>query len=398
MPARCRLAISVSHPIQHFVPFYRALAAQPGIALQVIYGAPIGLKPYFDAEMNTEIAWKMDMTGGYPHVFLEPDKADSEPSFFGLNSPKLAVALTAFAPDAVIIYGYTQMNNLRALGWCTANRVPAMMIGDSELLQPRSRSKEAARRLILPIILGRFSAYLSVGDHNQAFYRAFGAPADRIFRVPFTIDEHAFRAAAANRDVLRAETRSALGIDPDALVALFVGKLSDRKRPGDLLDAVNALSGRSGRAIHALFAGNGELLTGLKERAARDATPATFAGFVNVDRLPAIYAAADVLVHPSRADPHPLICSEAACIGLPMLLSDRIGAVGRTDIARPGENTEVFRVGDVERIATLLGELADDRARCHAMAQRSRAIFDQCDVRASVAGVLAALRHVGAAR
>lgn len=395
MSPPCRLAISVSHPIQHFVSFYRALAAHPAIELQVIYGAPIGLKPYFDAEMQTEIAWNMDMTSDYPHCFLDPDKADVEPSFFNLNSPEIGGALNAFQPDAVIIYGYSQMNNLRALGWCIANRVPAMMIGDSELLQPRSGWKEAARRLILPRILGRFSAYLSVGDHNAAFYRSFGAPDDRIFRVPFTIDETAYRAASANREALRSERRASLGIPADAYVALFVGKLSTRKRPGDLLDAVAQLAHRDGRKVHALFAGNGEELARLQAQAIAENIPASFAGFVNVDVLPSLYAAADVLVHPSRADPHPLICSEAACIGLPMILSDRIGAAGPTDIARPGENAAIFPVGDVDRIATLLGELANDPARHEAMATASRAIFDECDMKASVDGVLAALKRVG---
>ena len=47
-PAPVRLAIVVTHPIQHFVPFYRALAADPGIDLHVLYGAPIGVKSYFD--------------------------------------------------------------------------------------------------------------------------------------------------------------------------------------------------------------------------------------------------------------------------------------------------------------------------------------------------------------
>ena len=53
-----------------------------------------------------------------------------------------------------------------------------------------------------------------------------------------------------------------------------------------------------------------------------------------------------VQVHPSQADPHPLITSEGACMGLPMIYSDRIGAVGPTDIAREGENVIVYPCGD----------------------------------------------------
>ena len=39
-----RLAIIVTHPIQHFVPFYRALASDQEIDLHVLYGAPIGVQ------------------------------------------------------------------------------------------------------------------------------------------------------------------------------------------------------------------------------------------------------------------------------------------------------------------------------------------------------------------
>ena len=105
-----------------------------------------------------------------------------------------------------------------------------------------------------------------------------GAPADRIFRSPFTIDEATYRAARANRAALRAETRAAYDIADDAIVALFVGKLSPRKRPGDLIDA---LAKTRGRKVVALFAGNGELIDELRAKADAQGVTARFAGFVN---------------------------------------------------------------------------------------------------------------------
>jgi glycosyltransferase involved in cell wall biosynthesis len=388
---KIRLAISVSHPIQHFVPFYRALAAHPKIDLRVIYRSSMGLKPYFDTQMQAEIAWKMDMTGGYDHVFLEDDRAAGVPV-----TQTMSQALKSFAPDAAIVYGYAQPTNLKALGWCRLRNVPVLMIGDSELLHARAAWKLVARKLLLKQILAQYAAYLAVGDQNENFYRTFGAKPDRIFRVPFSIDEGLYREAAANREALRSEVRAELSIGDDAFVALFVGKLADFKRPGDVLDAVRKVASKpAGRRVHALFAGNGELLSELKAEAEEYGIAATFAGFVNVDKLPAIYAAADILIQPSSVDAHPLVCSEAACIGLPMLLSDRIGAAGPTDIARPGENAEIFPVGDVDRIATLIGELANDPVRYAAMAARSRAIFDECDIATSVDGVVAALERVG---
>ena len=125
----------------------------------------------------------------------------------------------------------------------------------------------------------------------------------------------------------------------------------------------------------------------LRAKAEAQGVEARFAGFVNVDKLPGLYAAADMLVHPSQHDPHPLICSEGACIGLPLMLSDRIGAAGPTDIARPGENTIVFPCTDIPALAAAIDALAGDDARRAAMSARSLAIFDECDVEASVAGL-----------
>jgi len=379
-----RLAIIVTHPIQHFVPFYRALAADPGIDLHVLYGAPIGVKAYFDREMQSEISWNMDMLGGYSHEFLGEVPASGQSSVLAPSSPEIGRRLQAFGPDVVLVYGHAQANVYRAIWWARRNEVPLMTIGDSELLRQRTTKTRMAKEVVVRAIFRRYSAFLSVGDRNADFYAYYGAPRDRIFRCPFTIDEATYRAAKANRPALRAEVRRTYDIADDAIVALFVGKLSNRKRPVDLIDA---LAQTGGRKVTALFAGNGEQMEEAKARAAATGVDARFAGFVNVDKLPALYAAADMLVHPSQADPHPLICSESACIGLPMLLSDRVGAAGPTDIARPGENALIFPCADTAALATLIDDLAGDDARRAAMGARSLEIFDELDVKASIAGV-----------
>lgn len=392
MTIKRRLAIVVTHPIQHFVSFYRGLAARDDIELMVFFGAPIGIKPYFDTEMQTQISWKMDMLGGYDSVFLSPEQGEADPGPRAPNSKNVQAALSAFDPDAVIIYGYAQVNALRALWWCRTNAVPAMMIGDSELLQERADGKKFLKRLLVPLVLKQFSGFLSVGDRNEDYYRHFGIRDDAIFRVPFTIDEPAFRAARDTRRDARKSIRAAFGIAESSLLGLFVGKLSTRKRPHDILDALAYLKARQDAdGIEFLFVGNGEAVAELQAQASAQDLPVHFAGFVNVDRLPAFYAAADVLVHPSAADPHPLICSEAACVGLPMILSDRIGAVGPTDIAREGRNALIFPVGHAPDIAEHLLFLRNSPERLAAMSKTSCAIYDDQNLATSIRGVVAAL-------
>jgi glycosyltransferase involved in cell wall biosynthesis len=90
--------------------------------------------------------------------------------------------------------------------------------------------------------------------------------------------------------------------------------------------------------------------------------------------------------------------SEGACIGLPLLLSDRVGAAGPTDIARPGENAEVFPVGNVAALVDRAAALAAEPERRTRMSARSREIFDELDMRRSIHGVLDAIAFLAASK
>jgi glycosyltransferase involved in cell wall biosynthesis len=133
-------------------------------------------------------------------------------------------------------------------------------------------------------------------------------------------------------------------------------------------------------------------LESLRAQAQAKSLPATFLGFVNVDRLPEVYCAADILLHAAEQDPHPLVLSEAACVGLPLVVSDRVGAVGRTDIVRDLENAIVYPCGNVSALANAIRRLGRDPETLARMAEASLRIFDELDIRKSVAGVLDAVR------
>jgi len=384
-----RLGIVVSHPIQHFTPFYRALAQEGGVASRVFFASRIGLESYHDGEMKTDIAWSMDLTAGYDHEFLPGAERIKNIAPLAVNNDGVGAALDRFAPDAVLLYGYNLLTTLKALVWARRRGIPAIMTSDSELRSERSPARAALKAAILPLVLRQFRAFLTIGDNNEAYFRHYGVPASRLFRAPLTIDETAYRKARAERARLRDEFRAAHDLRPDDFVVLFVGKLVPRKRPADLLRAAPRIDNSR---LRLLFAGDGELRAALEAEARQSGVSATFLGFVNVDALPAVYAAADVLAHPSEADPHPLICSEGACVGLPLLLSDRVGALGPTDIARPGVNARAFPCGDATALGDELAKLIDDPTACAAMSEASQRIYDELDMRRSLDGLLAALR------
>jgi glycosyltransferase involved in cell wall biosynthesis len=192
---------------------------------------------------------------------------------------------------------------------------------------------------------------------------------------PYCVDTSPFRTEEDARVELRATTRFELGIQPDDLVILFSGKLSERKGPDLIVEAVRqVLRGRQERIV-IVFMGNGELLAELKAAASREpALTALFLGFQNQTQLSRFYHAADLLVLPSRKlETWGLVVNEALHHGLPCLVSQAVGCA--PDLVTPGETGEVFETDSVAALAvaiasarTLAGKAAV-RAACRSRAQ-----------------------------
>jgi glycosyltransferase involved in cell wall biosynthesis len=145
-------------------------------------------------------------------------------------------------------------------------------------------------------------------------------------------------------------------------------------------------------SIVSLFAGDGDLRSELQSQASDSIAAVVFAGFVNVDKLPDVYALADVLVFPSSREAYGLSAREAICVGLPLIVSDQIGCVGPSDAARPDFNALVFPAGDTAALARRIVELATDPARMLRMGAASLQVADEMDLRSSIMGYKQAMQ------
>ena len=93
------------------------------------------------------------------------------------------------------------------------------------------------------------------------------------------------------------------------------------------------------------------------------------AGDVDWERIVELYVAADVFALLSEREPWAVVVNEAAACGLPLVLSDRVGAAH--DLLRDGENGVLVAAGDVGGAAAALRELA---ARSRAPPRAGRAL------------------------
>lgn len=394
IPKGARMAIIATHPIPYYVPLYRALARQGNLDVRAFFASRVGLDNTVDPGMGVEIAWKTDLLSGYQQEFLPGAEKIRTTHPREVDNPGVGASLARFRPDVLLMHGYMWRTAMRALAWCRYKHVPAMMISDGSLHSGTGAFKAWLKAAILPTVFSQYDAFLCIGDANQQYFETFAVPRAHIFRVPIMVDE-GFWNYRKHRDTTRAAIRAELGLSEGELAVLFVGKLISRKRPGDLLEALKQLEKLppTVKRVRVLFAGDGDLRSELQTTAARAQLPAQFLGFVNIDRLPAYYCAADVLAHPAEIETFGVIAVEAAILALPLVLSDHVGAIGPTSIARPGKNALVYPCGDVAALAQALWRMASEPDLVSRLSSASLEISEELDGKKSVSGALEAVRY-----
>lgn len=358
---KLKLAIVVSHPIQHFCPQYASFAANTDVDLKVFFASSLGLKSYYDVNFKREISWSNLYLDRFSHVFLNGNR--NIPSDKKLDAPTLDQELDFFRPDLIIIYGYFQKLQRRAKAWANKNKIKIAYISDSELRHKQNRLKGFIKSLFVRRFFRGIDYFLSVGNANEEFYWRHGVKASQTVRMHFPIDIFSYKDSYLKKNELRRSIREEHSIGSEELVLAVVGKLVSWKNQGHIIDALEALE-KDGVYAHLFILGSGEMKDVYEERSKRLVKSKVYMkGFVNSVELPAYYAAADVYIHPASYEPHSLAISEAIYMGCPVIISDRCGSYGATDDVQEGTNGCVYKFGDVSELAEKIKILMDTERR-----------------------------------
>ncbi len=324
-----RLAIIATHPVQYYAPLFRRLAERGVVEPHVFYGwaGPTGTGAV-DPGFGTAVAWDIPLLDGYNHTFVENVAPDPGTHHFkGIDTPGLVAAIEAWAPDAVLVIGWSWRGHLQALQ-ALAGRVPVLFRGDSTLLDeqtgPRGRLKSLARRAALRWVYRHVDHALYVGQHNRAYFLAHGLRSDRLTFAPHAVENDRFADPGGDPEAEALHWRATLGIGPDEPVAVFAGKLEEKKAPDVLLRAFLELPCEL--KTHLVFCGTGPLEADLRD-AARGHVRVHFVGFQNQSRMPVAYRLGNVVVLPSRGpgETWGLAVNEAMACGRAVVVSDKVG-------------------------------------------------------------------------
>jgi len=391
--AAVRLAALLTHPIQYFAPLFRTLAAQPGLELTVYYGSRRGAIPLVDPGFGKAYTWDIPLLEGYRYKFLAGlfREADNTPPTRQLN-PSIVNEITPRRYDAVWVHGYVGNTCRLAMLAALAKRLPVLMRGESHLrVDPPSAAKKWAKYLALRALFSRLAGFLYIGTLNRAYYEHFGVPESRLFWCPYTVDNAFFRHHGETLAPQRRELRAKWGIHDDRPLILFAGKLVAVKQPLLLLEAYRRVRQRCRCAL--LMAGDGPLRGELEAEIRRSAIQGVhITGFLNQTEIPMAYAAADLLVLPSRAEPWGLVVNEAMNFSLPIVVSDRVGC--GPDLVTSGVNGEVFEHNSADALETALERCVSQPERLMELGRVSLERIREWGLPETVRGITQALTAV----
>ena len=370
-----RIAFLVERPTQFEAPFYRFAAQDPAHELRVFFtGGSRSAEPVFDPELGTNVNWGIDLLGGYPSEICPETGA----------AAWLSERLRPGRCDLLIANGYTQplyrlgTRIARRAGVATALRLDSVLFDGSPL-------RNLAKRLLFATYMKRtYDLFLGVGSLTLEYLRAFGVPSERAGLFPYAVDVDDFRRRSQLSPVERAEMRSRLDVPADARLILSLAKLGPREAPWDLLRAFARLERDDAWLV---LAGDGPERSAL-ERAAGPRV--RFPGYIPYPELPALYAAADLFVHPAREERWGVSVQEALACGLPVIASSRVGAA--FDLIETGGNGFLYAAGDDAGLAVRLADaLALPAGRVR---ETSAAVLARWDYTAAWAGLLTAAARV----
>jgi glycosyltransferase involved in cell wall biosynthesis len=352
------------------------LAKRNDLVTKVFFTWHSGQTPIMDDGFKVPVAWDIRLTEGYDFQLVSNVASDpGTHHFLGLQNPCLVEQVEAWKPDIVHITGWAWLSHLQAMRRFYRRGTPTLFRGDSHLLnQIQSGPSWWLKRFVLRQVLSWPTAFLTVGKVNRAYYEAFGIGSDRVYLCPHSIDVARFADPAMVLEQQAAQWRLELGIDTDRCVLLFAGKFEPKKRPIELMRAVQT---SPNRRLMLVMVGGGELAEEAKSIANSDPDRFRLLPFQNQSRMPVVYRLGDLFVLPSAfGETWGLAVNEALACGRPVLVSDRVGCA--PDIVNEAVG-KVFSWSDASSLTRAITTVTGDRYKLLQMgraAARSASSFD----------------------
>lgn len=276
---------------------------------------------------NRNEKWRNDEKRSFKETYLDGISIGEESSF----APTIIRCIRTGNYDSIIMNGYSSPTAMLAIEYMRKHRIPFGLMFDGMLPREDGKIKGHLKRHLI----GAASFWLSSGDMTTEQLLKYGAKKERIYKYPFSSIKEA-EIAAVPYD--KSAYKQKIGCKSERMI-LYVGQFIHRKGIDVLLKA------------HAALPDSFELriVGGENYPLEQDCKNVVFEGFKTKEELKCYFAAADVLVLPTREDIWGLVVNEAFAFGLPVITSNQCGA--GMEMISEGVNGFIFPSEDAEALS-----------------------------------------------
>ena len=388
-----RLAYLVSHPIQYQVPLLQQISQETALELKVFFRSDYSVKKHIDPEFGEEIQWDTNLLDGYDHEFLPAIGPKEHISFWRPFNFGLLKKLRVDKIQVLWVHGYSSLFNIISLVLAKLAGIKILLRDEATLIsRKRSLINRAVKRIIYFWLNIFCDGFLAIGTLNQEYYLANGIPKEKIFLMPYAVDNAFFRNQAKQCD---AELlRKKLSLIESRPIILFTGKLLDRKGVFELLQAFYLTVKKINPRPYLVLVGEGKLREKLEREVAKYnlEDDVIFTGFVNQKDLVCYYQLCNLFVLPSKIEPWGLVVNEVMNLGKAVITSDQVG--NSKDLVSFGRNGIVYKSGDANGLANAIQETLSSSSKNEKMGKESLKIISRWSFKEDLIGLKTALDFV----
>jgi glycosyltransferase involved in cell wall biosynthesis len=238
--------------------------------------------------------------------------------------PRIPLAVLTQPWNAVIGYGYGSLTSILTAGVAKLRCIPFILWSDARLEYEVNRPW--LTRMFKRMLHQLATHFIASGTAARIFLESQGIPRDRISLAPYAIDNKQMIYQAALFKRCAQGIRSELGIEQDAVVILYVGRMVRYKGVEDLVRAYAKVKRRICKVVLVLV-GDGPDRRYFQECvSALGLDDVYFVGGVKHSMIGRYYAIGDLFVLPSHRDVWGKVVNEAMLFGLPIIVTSDVGA------------------------------------------------------------------------